>query len=50
MKVRIELTVEVDPAEWAEEYDIHQRGVRVDVQQYVRCLVDGSADGMLVLS
>jgi hypothetical protein len=38
MKVRVEITVEVDPKEWAEEYsmtDASAKAVREDVRGYV---------------
>lgn len=35
MKIALRLTVEVDPDEWAEEYQIERSEVREDVRRYV---------------
>ena len=34
MKVQIKVTVEVDPADWAEEYGCERDEVRTDVKNY----------------
>lgn len=36
MKVRIEMTVEIDAEAWVAEYGIERSQVRADVQAYVR--------------
>jgi hypothetical protein len=36
MKVRLVVTVEVDPQTWAEEYSVHPEEVREDVRRYFR--------------
>lgn len=35
MKVKIEMTVEVDVERWANEYGVESRDVREDVKSYV---------------
>jgi hypothetical protein len=50
VKVRIEMTVEVDPAEWVENYGCDRADVRADVREYVRNTVENqlAAVGMLI--
>lgn len=40
MKVKIELTVDIDPAIWAALYDVPLSDVREDVRDYVRNIVE----------
>lgn len=52
MKVRLNVTVEVDPKEWAQEYCMDPRdetGIRNDVQTYCENLISGSAAGQMRL-
>lgn len=39
MKVRLEVTVEIDPAKWQDEYRIPLSEVRVDVWNYFEAYV-----------
>lgn len=34
MKVQIKVTIEVDPADWAEEFGLERSEVRTDVKNY----------------
>jgi hypothetical protein len=39
MRVRIDMTVEVDQYDWAQEYGLLLEEVRADVKEYVKGLV-----------
>jgi hypothetical protein len=51
VKVRIELTVAVDPAEWAEAYgcDGDEAAVRDDVQRWATTTLSHHPDGLVEL-
>lgn len=49
MRIRVALTVEIDPQSWCEEYGVERSEVREDVQRYVENLVQeqlGAVCGM----
>lgn len=52
MKVRVLLSIDVDPDRWATEYGIDKREVRADVTRYVEYLVQGQLgrDGLDLLA
>ena len=41
MKVRIDVTVDVDAEAWAYEFGLSRSDVRADVREYFRLLVQG---------
>lgn len=43
MKVRITMTVNIDPEEWSLTYDVDEKDVREDVKRYVINAVQQSA-------
>lgn len=51
MKIRIALTIEVDPQEWASVYgtDTDARSVRQDVQEWAKHTLLGHPDGLVDL-
>lgn len=51
MKIRVSLTVEVNPASWANEFGVAPSEVRKDVQEYIaHNVVDGSANGLIEIA
>lgn len=52
MKVRVLLSIDVDPDRWATDYGIDKREVRADVTRYVEYLVQGQLgrDGLDLLA
>lgn len=43
MRIRIDMTIEVDEEDWSLEYAMYPGDVRADVKQYVRQLVEGGS-------
>lgn len=50
MKVRVTVTVEIDPEEWATAYGVEgTQAIRDDVKQYVANGVDGASDAPITV-
>ena len=50
MKIRLTVTIDVDPAEWTAEYGTNPADVRDDVKAYFTNLMGQSAGGQLAAS
>ncbi len=48
MRVRVSITVEVDPEEWLAEYGVERAELREDVNTYVRCMIEDCEAPMTV--
>lgn len=50
MKIRIAVTLDIDPDAWVTEFGVEREDVRADVQEYFKNIVYGQAASVSVLA